>query len=45
VPIDLAEPGNRLQVESEQGVLEVTTAAIPFIDPRKEVPAATLREG
>jgi len=45
VPIDLAEPGNRLQVESEQGVLKVTTAAIPFIDPRKEVPAATLREG
>jgi len=45
VPIDLAEPGNRLQVESEHGPLEVSTAAIPFIDPRKEVPAATLREG
>jgi aminomethyltransferase len=45
VPIDLAEPGNRLQVESEHGPLEVATAAIPFIDPRKEIPAADLRAG
>jgi aminomethyltransferase len=45
VPIDLAEPGHTLQVESEHGPLEVKTAAIPFIDPRKEVPAASLREG
>jgi hypothetical protein len=43
VPIDLAEPGNRLEVESEQGPLEAITAAIPFIDPRKEIPAADLR--
>jgi aminomethyltransferase len=45
VPIDLAEPGNRLDVESEHGPLSVTTAAIPFVDPRKEVPAQNLRRG
>jgi aminomethyltransferase len=45
VPIDLAEPGNRLEVDSEHGPLEVTTAAIPFIDPRKEIPSADLRKG
>jgi aminomethyltransferase len=45
VPIDLSAPGNRLQVESEHGPLEVTTAAIPFVDPRKEVPAAALSAG
>ena len=43
VPIDLAGPGNALQVESEHGPLTVTTAAIPFVDARKEVPASDLR--
>ena len=43
VPIELAGPGNRLDVDSEHGPLVVTTAAIPFIDPRKEVPAGDLR--
>ncbi len=43
VPIELSEPGTSLDVESEQGHLQVTTAAIPFIDPKKEVPAASLR--
>lgn len=44
VPIALAEPGNRLDVEAEDGAhLVGTTAAIPFVDPRKERPAATLR--
>ncbi|HEX6230390.1 MAG TPA: glycine cleavage T C-terminal barrel domain-containing protein [Actinomycetota bacterium] len=42
VPIELAAPGNRLDVESEHGPLTVTTARIPFVDPRKEVPAAPL---
>ncbi len=45
VPIALAEPGSRLDVESEHGQLTVTTARIPFIDPRKEVPAAPLKAG
>ncbi len=42
VPIELSEPGTELDVESEQGHLKGRTAAIPFIDPRKEVPAAPL---
>jgi glycine cleavage system aminomethyltransferase T len=42
VPIELSEPGTELDVESEQGRLKGRTAAIPFIDPRKEVPAAPL---
>ncbi len=45
VPIELAAPGTRLDVESEHGPLTVTTAAIPFIDPKKEVPAQDLRRG
>jgi aminomethyltransferase len=43
VPIELAGPGNRLDIESERGHLTGTTAAIPFVDPKKEVPAASLR--
>jgi aminomethyltransferase len=42
VPVELAEPGTQLDVESENGHLKGYTAAIPFIDPRKEVPAAPL---
>jgi aminomethyltransferase len=45
VPIDLATPGTTIDVESEHGPLTATTAAIPFIDPRKEVPAQDLRRG
>jgi len=43
VPIDLAEAGTKLDVETENGDhLAGTTAAIPFVDPRKERPAAAL---
>jgi glycine cleavage system aminomethyltransferase T len=42
VPIELAEPGNRLDVESEHGDIVGLTAAIPFVDPRKEKPAGSL---
>ncbi|HVF07491.1 MAG TPA: glycine cleavage T C-terminal barrel domain-containing protein [Actinomycetota bacterium] len=43
VPIELAEPGNRLDIETEDGEhITGTTAAIPFVDPRKERPAAAL---
>jgi glycine cleavage system aminomethyltransferase T len=43
VPVALADPGNRLDVEAENGDQIVgTTAAIPFVDPRKERPAAAL---
>ena len=43
VPIELAEPGTKLDVASQHGPLVGTTAAIPFVDPKKQVPAASLR--
>jgi aminomethyltransferase len=43
VPIDLAGPGNELDVETPNGSVKGRTAAIPFVDPRKEVPAGSLR--
>ena len=43
VPIELAEPGVELDVESQHGWLVGTTAAIPFVDPKKQVPAASLK--
>jgi aminomethyltransferase len=43
VPIGLAEPGTTLDIVTERGEkLQATTASIPFVDPRKEAPAATL---
>ncbi|MGZ8565802.1 MAG: glycine cleavage T C-terminal barrel domain-containing protein [Actinomycetota bacterium] len=43
VPIGLSEPGNQLDVETEGGDhLAGVTAAIPFVDPRKERPAGSL---
>lgn len=43
VPIDLSAPGHRLDVETEHGTdLLGTTAAIPFVDPRKQRPAGSL---
>jgi glycine cleavage system aminomethyltransferase T len=43
VPIELSNPGNRLDIGSEKGPLVGTTAAIPFVDPKKEVPAGSLK--
>ncbi|HUZ83880.1 MAG TPA: glycine cleavage T C-terminal barrel domain-containing protein [Gaiellales bacterium] len=43
VPIALAEPGHALEVESEHGRLTGRTAAIPFVDPRKERPSQPLQ--
>jgi glycine cleavage system aminomethyltransferase T len=43
VPIELAGAGNVLDVVTERGEhLEGVTAAIPFVDPRKEAPAGAL---
>jgi aminomethyltransferase len=43
VPIGLADPGNPLDVVTERGEEIVgVTAAIPFVDPRKERPAGSL---
>jgi aminomethyltransferase len=43
VPIEMANPGTQLEVETPHGMVRGRTAAIPFVDPRKEVPAALLR--
>ena len=40
VPIGLAAPGTRLDVETDDGTRTGTTASLPFIDPQKKVPAA-----
>ena len=41
LPSELAEPGTKLQVESADGrLVDATSAAIPFLDPSKQVPAA-----
>jgi glycine cleavage system aminomethyltransferase T len=43
VPIDMADPGTKLEIHTEHGTtIEGTTASIPFVDPRKEAPAAAL---
>lgn len=42
VPIELAQPGTELEVDSEHGPMSGRTSAIPFVDPRKERPAAAL---
>jgi glycine cleavage system aminomethyltransferase T len=43
VPVELSSPGTELDVDSEHGPLKGRTAMIPFVDPSKEVPAASLR--
>ena len=44
VPQELASPGNSLDVETEDGAhLVGRTAAIPFVDPRKQKPAGSLK--
>jgi glycine cleavage system aminomethyltransferase T len=41
MPIDLAEPGIPIEVDVPgRGRTPARTAAIPFVDPRKEIPAA-----
>jgi aminomethyltransferase len=45
VPIELAEPGNVLEVEAEHGDTIGRTAAIPFVDPSKQRPAEELPRG
>lgn len=46
VPIELAEPGTRVEVVTENGEeLTAVAATIPFVDPRKEVPARSLKAG
>ena len=42
VPIELAEPGVELDVETPGGGVKGRTASIPFVDPSKQVPAGVL---
>ena len=39
VPIDLADPGNQIEVTTLHGTAPAKTAAVPFFDPRKSVPS------
>ncbi len=43
VPIAMAGSGTELEVETPHGTVRGRTASLPFVDPRKEVPAASLR--
>jgi aminomethyltransferase len=43
VPIELVNPGTRLDVLSENGEeITATTTILPFVDPQKKVPAQKL---
>ncbi len=43
VPMELSQPGHVIDVDCEHGPVTGRTAAIPFVDPRKERPAGSLR--
>ena len=45
VPIDLAAPGNALEVTTLTGTATGKTAAVPFFDPGKSVPSQRLASG
>ena len=45
VPIELAAPGNALEVCTLDGTAMGKTAAVPFFDPRKSVPSQRLATG
>ncbi len=45
VPIEMASPGNALEVSTLTGTATGKTAALPFFDPRKSVPAQSLAAG
>jgi glycine cleavage system aminomethyltransferase T len=40
VPIALAAPGNEVEVMSPDGPVPAMTAALPFLDPNKDIPTA-----
>jgi glycine cleavage system aminomethyltransferase T len=40
VPIELAGPGNDLELVSPDGPVPAVTAALPFVDPGKDIPKA-----
>ena len=40
VPAELAEPGTELELQSPNGQVPAVTAALPFLDPGKDIPKA-----
>jgi glycine cleavage system aminomethyltransferase T len=40
VPVELSEPGTRLEVESEWGDRKATVVPMPFWDPEKQIPVS-----
>ena len=40
VPAELAEPGTELELQSPDGPVPAMTAALPFLDPSKDIPKA-----
>ncbi len=38
VPVGLSAPGNVLEVATPRGIVEGRTAALPFFDPKKDLP-------
>jgi glycine cleavage system aminomethyltransferase T len=41
LPIEKCKPGNRVEIDSPDGVRSAVIVPMPFIDPRKEIPKAT----
>jgi aminomethyltransferase len=41
VPIAQAEAGNELEIESPEGPMTATVTPIPFLDPKKAIPATS----
>ncbi len=41
VPIDHAAEGTRLEISSPRGTMTATVRGLPFLDPKKEIPAAS----
>jgi aminomethyltransferase len=39
VPIEHATAGTRVEIESPEGVMTAAVTPIPFLDPKKEIPA------
>jgi aminomethyltransferase len=40
VPIELSEPGTRIEIDSPAGRVEAAVSVLPFLDPKKQVPTA-----
>jgi aminomethyltransferase len=39
VPIEQAGPGTRIEIDSPEGVMTASVTPIPFLDPKKDIPA------